>query len=378
MSARCTGRQRRTGLPRTCGAWLVATWLVLALPWAAAQPASSAAAAAAATSATSAISAASAASVASASAASASEAADPAASAAAADASASTLTGAASSASAPTPVPAAPPAPDPNTTVEQPRPFGHVLGDVLTQRVRLALATREVMPTTLPPADRVGPFLERRPPRLEQDGQGRRWLVIDYQVINAPRVLTALRLPALTIPTDGGPLHTAGWPISVGPLTPATAPFNQGGLQAMRPDRAVAPLSTTGIERQLTAALTVLAALLVLWAGWWGWRNLREAQRLPFARAWQQLRRLDPAGAEAWLALHHALNATAGRVVHGRTLPRLLAEAPHLQPLQAQLEAFFRHSEQRFFATAAGASPAGFALRDLGRALRDAERQSHR
>lgn len=263
-------------------------------------------------------------------------------------------------------------------TVVQPRAFGHVLGDMLTQRVLLAHAGRAVEPAALPAADRVGLFLERRTPRIESDTQGQRWLVIDYQVINAPRALTAAALPALALATTAGTtLAVAAWPISLGPLTPAAA-FDQGDLRALRPDHAVEPRPTADIERQLRASAIALAALLLAWGGWWLGRNRREAQRLPFARAWQQLRRLDEASPEAWLALHHALNATAGRAVHGATLARLLAEAPHLQPLQARLADFFRQSGARFFAVDASASaPASFPLRELGRALREAERRHH-
>ena len=90
------------------------------------------------------------------------------------------------------PTPAAPAA-----TVEQPRSFGHVLGDVLTQRVLLSHAGRPVDAGALPAADRVGLYLERRTPRVEEDALGRRWLAIDYQVVNAPRALTAAALPGL-------------------------------------------------------------------------------------------------------------------------------------------------------------------------------------
>jgi len=261
-------------------------------------------------------------------------------------------------------------------TVEQPRSFGHVLGDVLVQRVLLARDGRSVEATALPPTDRVNLYLDRRAIRIERDELDRRWLVIEYQVVNAPRELTAVSVPALSVATAGGPLQVAAWPISVGPLTPVTT-FDQGALQPLRPDRPVEPLSTEGMERQLRSTLVVLAGLLLAWGGWWAWRNSREAHRLPFARAWQQLRRTDPASAEAWRVLHHALNATAGRVVHGRTLPALLADAPHLQPLAARLEAFFRHSEQRFFAAEAGIGVADLSLRDLALALREAERSQH-
>lgn len=261
-------------------------------------------------------------------------------------------------------------------TVEQPRSFGHVLGDLLVQRVLLARDGRSAEPTALPAADRVNLYLDRRAARIEQDEGGRRWLVIEYQVVNAPRALTAVSMPALSVATAAGPLQVAAWPISVGPLTPATT-FDQGALQPLRPDRPVLPQPTEGLERQLKGTLAALAGLLLAWGVWWAWRNAREAHRLPFARAWQQLRRVDPASAEAWRVLHHALNDTAGRVVHGRTLPALLAEAPHLQPLAPQLEAFYRHSEQRFFAAAAGVAAADLSLRELALALREAERRQH-
>ena len=141
-------------------------------------------------------------------------------------------------------------------------------------------------------------------------------------------------------------------------------------------------MSTVGIERQLKTTLAALAAVLLTWSAWWAWRNQREARRLPFARAWQQLRRLDEASPEAWLALHHALNATAGRAVHGATLPRLLADAPQLQPLQSKLQEFFEQSSARFFAVkpaegSTASMPAPFPLRELSRALREVERQHH-
>lgn len=259
-------------------------------------------------------------------------------------------------------------------TVEQPRSFGHVLGDVLTQRV---LLERPAAGPALPAA-RIDLWLERRAPRTETDAQGRRWLAIDYQVVNAPRALTAIALPALSIATAGGPpLTLPAWPVSIGPLTPEQ-PFGQGELQPLRPDRPVVPLAVAGIERQLKLALLALLAVLLAWAGWWAWRNRREARQLPFARAWRELQRLDdPTGPQAWRALHRALNASAGRVVQGAGLPRLLAEAPYLQPLQAPLEDFYRESTRRFFAVDGAAAATDYPLKPLARALRDAEQRQH-
>jgi mxaA protein len=275
-----------------------------------------------------------------------------------------------------------PGAPATAAVVQQPRSFGHVLGDVLTQRVLLEHAGRTLQPGALPSAARIDLWLERRPARTETDADGRRWLAIDYQVVNAPRALTAIALPALTVPTGAGPALTlAAWPISIGPLTPEQ-PFGQGELQPLRPDRPVAPLPVHAVERQLKLALAALLVVLLAWLGWWVWRNRREAQQLPFAQAWRALRRLDdPASAQAWRLVHGALNRAAGRVVHGASLPLLLAEAAYLRPLQPQLEDFYRESTRRFFAVdlAHASQPANaFPLAPLARALRDAEQRQQR
>jgi mxaA protein len=265
-------------------------------------------------------------------------------------------------------------------TIEQPRSFGHVLGDVLTQRVLLEHQGRPIEPGALPTAARIDLWLERRPSRIETDAQGKRWLAVEYQVINAPRALAAISLPALTIATASGPaLALPAWPVSIGPLAPAEA-FGQGDLQPLRPDRPVAALATYPIEQHLKFSLLALLAVLLAWLAWWAWRNMREAQQLPFAHAWRELRRIDdPASPEAWRVLHRALNRSAGRVVHGASLPQLLADAPYLRPLQPRLEDFYRESTRRFFFAESTAAPAeaqaAYPLKPLCRALRNAEKR---
>jgi len=264
--------------------------------------------------------------------------------------------------------------------IEQPRAYGHVVGDLLTQRVLMEQGEQvgralDIAPAALPPADRVGLWFERRTPRIETDAEGRRWLAIDYQLINAPRALTATTLPALTLATSAGSaLAVPAWPLTIGPLSAPDA-SGPGGLPALQPDRPVEPRPTRAIERQLHASLGALAVVLSLWLAWWGWRQWRESRRLPFAQAWSRLRRLDAADPAAWLALHEAINQSAGRVVHAASLPRLIDDAPQLRPLQGELARFFEASNARFFGSAAAA---GFPLHALGRALRAAEKRHAR
>lgn len=68
-------------------------------------------------------------------------------------------------------------------TVAQPRPFGYVVGDLVTQRVLLHSAHSDFEPdfepAALPDAQRLNVWLERRAPRIESTADGRRWLVVD-------------------------------------------------------------------------------------------------------------------------------------------------------------------------------------------------------
>jgi len=65
--------------------------------------------------------------------------------------------------------------------VQQPRPFGYVLGDTLAQRVLLESRGRNFYPASLPPVERAGLWFARRSSRVERAEDGHRWLVIDYQ-----------------------------------------------------------------------------------------------------------------------------------------------------------------------------------------------------
>jgi hypothetical protein len=80
--------------------------------------------------------------------------------------------------------------------VEQPRPYGYFVGDLVTQRILLQAEGQAFTPITLLPVERVSVWFERRRATIETDSALHRWLVVDYQVLNAPRKLTAVTLPA--------------------------------------------------------------------------------------------------------------------------------------------------------------------------------------
>ncbi len=304
--------------------------------------------------------------------------------------------------------------------IDAPRAFGHTIGDVMSERVLLVAAGRDVGNVEPPASGRIDLWLERRPARVEADRSGRRWLVLDYQITNAPRSLTQIALPALSLRIGGGDvLQADAWPISVGPIIADTgiAPTGiaaagsgavgidvseqaneplavSGATLAMQQDRGVAPLPLAPIKQRIGYALAGLVSTLAGWLAWWLWRNHRDAAQLPFARGWRQMRARCASGAPipadaAWRIVHRALNETAGQVIHRHSLSRLFARAPWLAPMQPQLEQFYERSQAQFFVVAteaddrASAAPparpgSDAALAALLLTLSRAERRRHR
>jgi mxaA protein len=249
----------------------------------------------------------------------------------------------------PTPVAqptAAPEVEGDEAVVQQPRPFGYVLGDTLTQRVFLA---PEFQPEALPPLERAGLWFARRSAVLKKGDDGRLWLIMDYQLVNAPQALMTVNLPAVTLKSKAGKVLTVSmWPISVAPLTPQHA-FAKGGLQELRPDHPAPTVPTSMLQRQLQVWLTLFAVTVAAWLAWWVIRSIRAAANQPFAMALRQVRQAGDDSPDAWLALHRAFDRTAGRALQTSTLPTLFKQAPHFAAERPAIEQFYNQSNLRFF-----------------------------
>jgi mxaA protein len=263
----------------------------------------------------------------------------------------------------------APPRP---AVVEQPRPFGHAIGDVLSQRVLLVQGGRPFEPAVLPGPARLGVWFERRGARVEESADGRHWLVVDYQIVNAPPALATIRLPGWDLPGAHGaaPMRIPAWSITLAPLAARTATPADGLL--LRPDHPPPVIDTGPLQRRLAASSFALGACLIAWGAWLSWRAWRASTSQPFARALRELRGLDDGSPAAWHALHTAFDRAGGEVARPATLGRLFERAPHLLPLRARIERFFAQSQARFF----DAAPAADAESPLAlcRALRRLER----
>ncbi len=279
--------------------------------------------------------------------------------------------------------------------VQQPRSSGYFVGDVFTQKVLLPNDAQGIVPDALAASGRVNSWFERRGAKVETDASGHRWLVLQYQILNAPSSLTAVTLPAWNLPPPSGTssataatVRVPAVSINVAPLSPPASRL-QLDAKDLRPDRLPSPVATGPIVRALTLCATALGLTLLAWVGWLLWLDWRATFTQPFASALREMRRLDDREPRAWQTLHRAFDRTAGRVVHGATLSVLFERAPQLASLRGQIERFFELSSQRFFGSsahsggsasvasgaAAGATAAPLSPRALCAELRRIERR---
>jgi mxaA protein len=261
-------------------------------------------------------------------------------------------------AAAPTTNPTSQPRAVTDAVVEEPRLTGYFVGDLLTQRVLLQDGGKTFTPATLPPSGRVSAWFERRHVTITTDAALRHWLLVEYQMLNAPPKLTDVTLPAcrLTVMSSAGgspvTLRIPSVSINIAPLSPPGSP-EQVGTRDLRPDRLPPAIPTAPIRRAIALSSSALALTFMAWIGWVVWRNRRAVAMQPFARALREMRSLDDREPRAWQALHRAFDRTAGRVIQNATLPVLFERAPQFAPARAQIERFFAQSNFLFFGSAA-------------------------
>lgn len=245
--------------------------------------------------------------------------------------------------------------------IEEPRAYGHQVGDVVTRRIVIDVPARlKLDETSLPVPGRVGQSFELR---AVEHSQRRGWngrrhvLLLRYQVFRAVEQPRVLDLPSFVLRFAGQP-RAEEWridyaPVGVAPIAPAEPVLRQG-LGALRPDVPPPFVDTRG-ERLRLAAYAIVATALLVYLSYvvWGWGWWQRRQR-PFSLALRRLRdlRATSSAHEAWRLTHAALDATAGRVMDAGGVERFIASSPRYAPLADELRWFFTRSQAVFFAGA--------------------------
>jgi mxaA protein len=254
----------------------------------------------------------------------------------------------------------------------EPRAYGYVVGDLVERRAEITLpAGARIAEASLPRRGRIDTWLELRDVVLRPQRGGAE-LQLVYQVVNAPRQIATIELPALTLALDN-PAQRAvdidAWPITVSAMTPSFV-LARAGLDELQPD--IAPQREPLLPRLLRLGLLLMlcagvAYLLALrrfpQLAWW-------RRKAPFRSAWLDLRRLarrrdDAAYPAALQRLHAAFDAAAGQALFADRLEPLFAAQPQLRPLSTEVASFYAQSRRTFFAAGAPAAPDGQAMTAL-------------
>lgn len=228
------------------------------------------------------------------------------------------------------------------------RDTGYTLGDLINTHITIRLdQDAEIAPDSLPPAGRVPPWLELREARLEQAGRVAH-LDLTWQVFATVESPLLLKLPAIELKLKGDKPQVVvipAQPFHLSPVLPNPLENTQP-----RPNRP--PFLFDERPPLLGATMSALLAMLGATAWLWLVDRLPGFPRNPgpFTRLARRLRHhkgeLDM---QALRDIHAALNTAAGETLYPGTLPRLFRRAPHLGPVRADLERFFRVSWQYFY-----------------------------
>ncbi len=264
--------------------------------------------------------------------------------------------------------------------IDDPRPFGYAVGDLVIRHVTLELESGAALDReALPKPGRVNSSLELRSANLRQHrGFGLRVFELDliYQIMKAPQQVETLNLPEVGIKLAGEAKPTQSvpaWPITVAPLTPEYV-LASHGLEEMRPSTAAPHVRTGPTRARMWLYGAALLGLLLAWLYRKYGVSWIARYRGPFARAYRAAGRADSLPELARL-LHQAFNQTAGRTVIAPALEEFFAQHPRFAALGGRIHAFFAESQRAFFA-AGEANPRleREALLSLARDLRDRER----
>jgi len=239
-------------------------------------------------------------------------------------------------------------------TVTNPeRAFGYVIGDVLTQRIQWPKGA-DLKPALDPNTEnRVDEYLYRLPGSI-QSARGTNTWELRYQIVNAPLQTTSIFLPEVLLLSKFGKKQSIPpWLFNLGPLTAIDDSSDEPQLQTPRANRAALSLLQPPNKTALQLSLTLLVAVLMLWALWTLYRHMRDKQVLPFAHAHNRMKKLPTSdtdnNAESWVVLHHAFNSVSGKVINEHTVSELYSSAPWLKTFSQSIEDFYAASTQRFF-----------------------------
>ena len=278
-----------------------------------------------------------------------------------------------------------------SVTVIKPRLFGYFVGDVLRDEVEVRVKDgTELESASVPQPGPLNQWLELVSSRVEtaRDGSGRLYRIhLAYQTFYPALDARQLTVPGFILsfksPSGLSSTEVPDWSFGISPLREVLPRAKASGGQYMQPDVLPSFYDTRrdayfafGLLAAALAALVLLAHHLV----WWPFAAREQRPFTAAARTVRNALAAEDSGRgyrEALLALHRAVNTTAGHAVFPEDLPSFFIQHPAFARLQDEFARFFVSSQSLFFGDN---QPAAFAalntaeLRRFSNALAAAER----
>ncbi|MBG0810104.1 nonribosomal peptide synthetase MxaA [Methylosinus sp. H3A] len=246
------------------------------------------------------------------------------------------------------------------------RSFGFFVGDLVTARLEIvADSALRLQTASLPRPGALDYWLDLRDMRLREEAAGdglTRWNVeLTYQLFYVALDVRELKIPPFSLRfTREGATETVqapAWEIGVSPLREVLPQRRDDPTDYMRPDASVAEgdATTPAIRAGVFLALAFGASILV--AHDRGWPPFHRRRARVFAAAARRIASLTRRGDEtarraAMLALHRAIDETAGRRIFAEDLGAFLSHNTALVSAKEPLERFFATSRALFFGVA--------------------------
>ncbi len=272
------------------------------------------------------------------------------------------------------------------------RRVGYVIGDLIPYDVLVTVDPSWTLRRSSLPAPGYSQYwLDLRTVDVDDarvSGNRRYRINLVYQIFYAPIEARKRALPGFTLTFDHGgttsEITVPALSITMSPLREvASGAGDTTDNLALVGDRAprTKPLLQPLLATVIAATLSLLFLAIVCWKrAWWPFARRPDT---PFTQAARLVRKSDLTDSRGYgaalLALHRAIDSTAGWHVFADDLQKFLAQQPRFAAAGLQIAEFFAASRRRFFgddSTQAEADLPGPALVNLSERLADLERRA--
>jgi mxaA protein len=240
--------------------------------------------------------------------------------------------------------------------VQNPRPFGYVIGDEISQRIIVEVRHgMDLQYSSLPSKGSVNRWLNLNKVKIKKskgkDGQVYQ-IDMTYQLFYAPLEVKMLEIPNFTLQFKqfGNNIEQAIplWHFTAAPLR-ELAIRQKDGKEYMRPNMNAPLLNNDAAITRLLFFLSIAIATALYLAWLYGLLTFLPKYHI-FKKPARKMAKLSGENADRLFSImHNALNKLNGKPLFNHHITDFYQRFPRYQQLNTELDWFFKQSNQYFF-----------------------------